>query len=223
MLQEYLNYLDKHFEKREVLNQTHYCFKSVPNSLKVLHIKMKKEKDIKWKPETLSIISYAKGLQESEINNKCEHVESVINNNNDDLFDVERPPKWFLEFSKVLTYLNVFRGTIVLSSDIINNALCVKPKCIKGQYYIGQYSGITNESCPIFTNEKGEIFVYNAAEFRNYPKSEREIKKYLKTKLKLIRKWPNINYFLVEETERFIKMFSQHPTIYAIKNSKPQK
>jgi len=223
MLNKFFKYLENNFNKSVVLNQTHYSFKESPQSLIDYHNQLSLQKQVKWTPKDFCVISYSQPFSEEQIEDYKNRLKVVKEEKSKYLYKIEEIPVWFIEFSKIFTYLNLFRGSIVLSSDFISNATCIKPNSITGQYYIGQYSGITPESCPIFTNNDGEIFVYEAKEFRRYPQNEKQVDKYLKSKLKVIKSWKTIDEFLTEETERLQKIFEKNPTIYAIKNSAPNK
>ena len=220
---KFSEYLIKNFNKNENLNLIEYSFKEVPGSLIEYYNDFSKNKKVFWKPETLPIITTEKEASQEEINViKLESL-NIKNENKHFLYNIETIPEWYYDFYKHFKSLSIYRGSIQLDKSLSQNTMCIKPKCLKGKFYIGRYSGITPQSCPIFIDEKGSVFVYDAKNFRNYPTTDdkKELKSYLNQAVDLIATWDNIEEFLVEECERLKKLFIINPSIYSIKNCSP--
>lgn len=221
----FFDYLDKNYNQIKFYNRIGFCFKEIPSTFSEYYQRVIKEKKISWKPETLSVISYVGGIDKNEISRIKRDVKLLKRNSKDCTCKIEKIPKWLLKFYKVCWGLSVFQDSIVLSTSPAQNTACIKPKCLNGKFLIGQYAGTTPESCPIFTDESGKIYVYEAENFRNYPTTDstEETGKYINQEVKLIAFWEDIDTFLIEETERLKELFIKEPSIYAIKNCTPHK
>jgi hypothetical protein len=182
-----------------------------------------KSKQVYWTPETLDIISYCKGAEQSELDKIKKQEERVNIEHKNYSFNAERIPAWYYTFLEQYQSLNLIRGSITFSSNPALDVLCVKPKCLDGLFYVGAYSGITPESAPIFTNKDGEIFVFSAKEFRSYPRGEtqKDIDEYRKILVPMIARWDNISDFLLQETQRLNELYLVNPSLYAVKNCAP--
>ena len=223
-MKKFIEYLNEKFNKNENLNLIEYSFKSVPTSFIEYYSDYTKDKKVFWKPETLAIISHEKEVSQDEINSIQNDAKKIKKEFKHHPYTIEDVPNWYFDFYKNFKSLTLFRGSIILDKSIAQNTICIKPNCLDGKFYIGQYSGITPESCPIFTNQNGEIFVYDAKTFRNYPNqnNKKEIKEYLKQEVNLIAHWQNIEDFLIEECKRLEELFIINPTIKSIKNCNPK-
>lgn len=224
-MQTFTDYLSHHYTVVMTQNRIEYCFQNIPQSLVNYHANLSKERKVFWTPQTLGVISHNIELVEEKIQEIKNEVSCIKKNTRNPLCTFEEVPTWYFNFIRKFYGLNVFRGSIVLSSSVSQDTMCIKPTCLNGQFFIGQYAGITPISCPIFTNDKGEIFVYSAENFRNYPQtsSSKDIKRYLKQDVSLIACWENIDAFLIDECERLQKMFIDNPSVYSIKNCAPNK
>lgn len=222
---KFLDYLNENYTRKENLNLTEYCFKIVPKSFAEYYLDFKKGKDVVWTPETLGVISHTKAYDKKRINQILSDAKEIRKENKKSPFNVEDIPDWYLDFLKVCPGLNIFKGSITFSASTAQDAACMKPKCLDGKLYIGRYSGITPESCPIFTDKKGKIYVYEAADFRNYPMddSKKEIERYLNQDVELLASWESIDSFLIEESERVKELFIKAPSLFGVKNCAPRK
>lgn len=222
-MNKFTDYLYKNFNRNENLNLIEYSFKSVPTSLVEYYNDFTKVKKAFWKPETIAMITTEKEVSQDEIDAIKEQVNNIKKEQKNSPYNIENIPAWYYDFYKSYKSLSVYRGSIQFDKSLAQNTACVKPNCLNGKFYIGQYAGITPESCPIFTNEEGNIFVYDAKTFRNYPKidNKKELKKYLQQDVNLIAYWNNIEDFLIEECERLGTLFKAKPSIYSIKNCAP--
>ena len=220
----FAEYLKNNYKKTITQNRIEYCFQNVPSSLTAYYENKSKERKLFWTPQSLGVISHSVELTAEKIQEIQNDVAYIKNTCAEDLMiTIESVPDWYYEFIKRYYELSIFRESISFSSFIAQNTICMKPNCLDGKFFIGQYAGITPLSCPIFTNENGEIFVYDAKNFRNYPKNDsvKEMKRYMKQEVPLIAYWENIELYLIEECERLQKMFTLNPSIYSIKNCAP--
>ena len=223
-MERFVEYL-RRYNKTIVNNRVEYCFQEIPQSLIDYHENISRQKKVFWTPQTFGIISHNVDLAEEKLGEFKSEIKLLEMNYQSKLLKFENVPKWYWGFISKFYGLNLFRGSIVVSPSTVHDTVAVKPTCLNGKFYIGQYAGITPESCPIFTNEEGEIFVYEAKNFRNYPQmdSEKEVKKYVKQQVKLLARWENIDSFLIEECQRLERMFIKAPSLYSIKNCAPSK
>ena len=224
-MNKFIEYLKENFNKSENFNLIEFSFKDVPISFIEYYKDIIKDKKVFWKPETLAIISHEKEAVNDEISLIQEQAKNIKKEFKHYPYNIEKIPSWYLDFYRNFKALSIYRGSIILDKSLAQNTLCIKPKCLDGKFYIGQYSGITPESCPIFTNQDGEIFVYDAKSFRNYPNenNKKEIKNYLNQEVDLIAYWKNIDEFLINECERLNELFTVNPSIKPIQNCQPTK
>ena len=222
-MRKFAEYLNKNFNRNENLNLIEYCFKRVPTSFVEYYNDFTKTKNVFWTPATLSIITTEKEVSQDEINTIKEQVINIKKEQKHFPYNIENVPAWYYDFYKSYKSLSIYRGSIQFNKALAQNTTCIKPDCLNGKFFIGQYAGITPESCPIFTNENGNIFVYDAKTFRNYPTTDnkKELKKYLKQNVNVLAYWDNIEDFLIEECERLGNLFIANPSIYSIKNCAP--
>lgn len=224
MLTGFENYLKANYVKIDRDWENAFRFKEIPTSIYFFYREFTKSQDVFWTPETLEIISYRNGADKKGIEEIKKFSEYNIKRCEGSVYTIEMIPAWYYDFLSHYQSLRIVRGSIVFDSNVAKNVHVPKPKQLDGLFYIGRYSGITPQSAPIFTNEKGEILVFSAKEFRNYPrdKSKEEMLRYLNSTVPLTGKWNNIDEFLVDETPRLEKLYIANPSMNPVKNSAPQ-
>lgn len=224
MLKKYFKFLDKKFKKTKANGRVEYVYKTPPASLQQFYDEMCKTKRVYWTPETFAMITYSEGANKKQIKELNEQEKQIFAHKDEYLpFNVEVIPKWYYKLLSTCQCLDIVVGSLYLSSNPIKEMVAVKPKCLNGFYPIGYYGAITPESCPVFTDNSGHIYVIGAKEYRNYPrnKSDKEIQRYLNSEVKLIKEWDSVDDFLIEETLRLEAKFAQMPTLGTIKDVCP--
>jgi hypothetical protein len=222
MLERFYEYLNNEFIEVDSASGKSYRLKNIPNSFRELFSKMVSKNGLKWEVETLSFINISAGFTEQQELVIKERVESIEQSYKGPL-KVEKIPEWYYKLLKRHNSFSLVRSQIVFGQISDNNLIELKPKCLDGLFYIGQYNGVL--TVPIFTNTDGNIFAFSASEFRSYDDlvpNKKNLSKYREKYVSLIGYWDNIDDFLLCETKRLMCSYLAGPVyMKALKDIEP--
>ncbi|MDR2201529.1 MAG: hypothetical protein LBP26_01995 [Clostridiales bacterium] len=202
------------------------CSPTIAAYLKKIEIDEKRSKPLKW--ENLSVFQYWDGISDEDISDIKVNLRHFTNV--DSLHPAyEKLLRVTNGISIVNTKISIYGHNLMRGIGgpipIYFNSSEPAPYCLdKDLFNIGTYGA---NLAPIFINKDGNILVYSGKDFHAFDNGKRQSKrayaKYLKSYIKLIAYWDNIEDFITEETIRYIGLFMSDPsalsTVAALPNN----